>query len=59
MGHGGGDFGLMKQFLLAVRANDPTLFSSSLEAAMESHLMSFDAERSRLDKRVILSNQEL
>ena len=59
MGHGGGDFGLMKQFLLAVRANDPTLFSSSLEAAMESHLMSFDAEKSRLDKRVILSNQEL
>ena len=59
MGHGGGDFGLMKQFLLAVRANDSTLFSSSLEAAVESHLMSFGAEKSRLEKRVILSNQKL
>ena len=53
MGHGGGDFGLMKQFLVAVRANDPTLFSSSLEAAVESHLMSFGAEKSRLEKKVV------
>ncbi len=57
MGHGGGDFGLMKQFLLAVRANDSTLFSSSLEAAVESHLMSFGAEKSRLEKRIILSSE--
>ncbi|MBL7014264.1 MAG: Gfo/Idh/MocA family oxidoreductase [Candidatus Marinimicrobia bacterium] len=56
MGHGGGDFGLMKQFLLAVRAHDPTLFSSSLEAAVESHLMSFSAEKSRIEKRIILSS---
>ena len=57
MGHGGGDFGLMKQFLLAVRANDPALFSSSLEAAIESHLMSFGAEKSRIEKGTILSSE--
>jgi len=53
MGHGGGDFGLMKQFLFAVRANDSILFSSSLEAAVESHLMSFAAEKSRIEKRIV------
>lgn len=57
MGHGGGDFGLMKQFLFSVRANDPSLFSASLETAVESHLMSFSAERSRLEKRVVHSFQ--
>lgn len=51
-GHGGGDWGLMKDFLLAVDAQDETLLTSNLEASMESHLMAFKAEESRLEKSV-------
>ena len=58
MGHGGGDFSLMKQFLKAVRANDATLFSSSIEASVESHLMAFAAEKSRLEKKVVRPSQD-
>ncbi len=53
VGHGGGDFRLIKQFLKAVRANDPTLFESSVEASLESHLMAFAAEESRLKNKVM------
>ena len=53
MGHGGGDFGLMKQFILAVKTNDPTIFGSSIETSLESHLMAFAAEKSRLTKKII------
>jgi len=51
-GHGGGDWGLVKDFLLAVDAQDESLLSSTLGASMESHLMAFKAEESRLDKTV-------
>lgn len=53
MGHGGGDFGLIKQFLKAVRRKDSSLFSSNLEASIESHVMAFAAEESRLKKQAI------
>ena len=58
MGHSSGDFSLMKQFLKAVRANDATLFSSSIEASVESHLMAFAAEKSRLEKKVVRPSQD-
>lgn len=47
-GHGGGDFGLVRDFVQAVSRRDPTLLSSTIEASMESHLMGFAAEESRL-----------
>jgi len=47
-GHGGGDHGLVRDFLQAVSQQDPTLLTSTLEASMESHLMGFKAEESRL-----------
>jgi len=51
-GHGGGDYGLVHDFVQAVSQYDPTLLTSTIEASMESHLMGFKAEESRLTGRV-------
>ena len=53
MSHGGGDSKLMKQFLKAVIENDSTLFISSIKASLDSHLMAFAAEESRLETKVV------
>ena len=47
-GHGGGDYRLVRDFVQAVSRHDPALLTSTLEASMESHLMGFKAEESRL-----------
>ena len=47
-GHGGGDYGLARDFVQAVSQQDPALLTSTIEASMESHLMGFRAEESRL-----------
>jgi len=47
-GHGGGDDGLVRDFVQAVSRRDPALLTSTLAASMESHLMGFMAEESRL-----------
>lgn len=47
-GHAGGDLALMRDFLQAVDTRDFSLLSSSLEASVESHLMGFECECSRL-----------
>ena len=47
-GHGGGDHGLVRDFVQAVSRNDSGLLTSTLAASMESHLMGFMAEESRL-----------
>jgi predicted dehydrogenase len=52
-GHGGGDYGLVHDFLRAVDAQDPGLLTSTIEASMESHLIAFRAEESRLQKRMV------
>jgi predicted dehydrogenase len=51
-GHAGGDFGLMKSFVSAVAAEDPSLVRSSPEASLESHLIAFAAEKARLEGTV-------
>ncbi|WP_299578035.1 Gfo/Idh/MocA family oxidoreductase [uncultured Sunxiuqinia sp.] len=48
-GHGGGDHGLVYDFVRAVSFEDPTLLTSTIQASMESHLMGFQAEASRLE----------
>jgi predicted dehydrogenase len=55
--HEGGDAGLMRAFLAHVRARragrpDPGV-QTSLEESIESHVMAFAAERSRLEGRVV------
>ena len=46
-GHGGGDYGLMKAFIDAVAAGDPTPILSGPDATLESHLAVFAAESAR------------
>lgn len=48
-GHGGGDYGLVHDFVRASQKKDPTLLTSTIQASMESHLMGFMAEKSRLN----------
>ena len=50
-GHGGGDFGLMHDFLQVLRTGGESL--SSARASLQSHLMCFAAERSRLEGTVV------
>ncbi|MCX7875090.1 MAG: Gfo/Idh/MocA family oxidoreductase [Melioribacteraceae bacterium] len=52
-GHGGGDFGLMKDWIQAVDKQDEKFLSSNIEASMESHLIGFKAEESRLTGKII------
>jgi predicted dehydrogenase len=47
-GHGGGDYGLAHDFAVAVSKQDPSLLSSTVQESMESHLIAFRAEESRL-----------
>lgn len=47
-GHGGGDFGLMGSFVDAVASGDASLVRSGPRESLDSHLMAFAAERSRL-----------
>jgi predicted dehydrogenase len=51
-GHGGGDFGLARDWVHAIAANNPALLTSTIEASIESHIMGFAAEKSRSKKTV-------
>jgi predicted dehydrogenase len=53
-GHGGGDHGLAHDFIQAVSQQDPTLLTSTIDASMESHLIGFKAEESRLKGGIVL-----
>ena len=48
-GHGGGDHGLVHDFVRAVDKKDASLLTSTIQVSMESHLMGFQAEASRLE----------
>ncbi len=52
-GHAGGDLALVRDFLAAVATRDWSQLSSSLEASVESHLMGFACEQSRLEGRSV------
>jgi len=52
-GHGGGDYGLAQSFLAAVANNDPSKVLTGPAESLETHLMVFAAERSRLEGRVV------
>jgi len=52
-GHGGGDYQLARSFLEAVRDEDPAKILSGPMESLESHLMVFAAERSRLEGRIV------
>lgn len=46
-GHGGGDIRLCRDFCQAVARRDESLLTSNLASSMESHLIGFQAEKSR------------
>jgi predicted dehydrogenase len=50
-GHDGGDFAVMDAFVAAVGAGDPSLIRSGVRESLESHLIAFAAERSRVSGR--------
>jgi predicted dehydrogenase len=52
-GHGGGDYALIDAFVSAVQHNDSSLILSGPEESLETHLMTFAAERSRTEGKVI------
>jgi predicted dehydrogenase len=52
-GHGGGDYGLMNAFIAAVAADDPRLILSGVDESLETHRMTFAAEQSRREHRVV------
>ncbi|WP_269939934.1 Gfo/Idh/MocA family protein [Arthrobacter sp. HY1533] len=52
-GHGGGDRGLMRAFIAALREASPEAMSSSINASMASHRVVFAAEEARLNGTVV------
>jgi predicted dehydrogenase len=52
-GHGGGDFGVMRNFVNMVRTNDQYHGLTSAAISVQSHLMAFAAEEARLTKTVV------
>lgn len=51
-GHGGGDYGLARAFVQAVSQHNPAPLSTTIESAMESHLIAFRAEEARAEGTV-------
>lgn len=51
-GHGGGDWRLVADWIQAVSQRNPDLLTSTIDQSVESHIMGFEAERSRLEGKV-------
>ncbi|MFY0650381.1 MAG: Gfo/Idh/MocA family oxidoreductase [Cyclobacteriaceae bacterium] len=51
--HGGGDLLLVRDWLNAVSKQDKSLLTSTIDASVESHIMCFKAEESRLSDRKV------
>ena len=54
--HGGGDFGLIKDFISVLSENTQNS-KTSIEKSIESHLMAFAAEESRVSNKMIIMNE--
>jgi len=52
-GHGGGDRGIITNFVDAVREKNPKLLSSNIDVSIESHIMAFKGEESRKKGAII------
>lgn len=50
--HGGGDWNLAADWVQAVSQQNPALLSSTIDASVESHIMGFTAEKSRLKGQI-------
>ena len=52
-GHAGGDWGIVKDFVLAVAHQDEKYLSSTIDVSVESHVMGFRAEQARLKSKIV------
>lgn len=52
-GHGGGDWRLVSDWIQAVKKQDASLLTSTIDASVESHIMGFKAEESRKTKQTV------
>lgn len=50
--HGGGDWRLVENWIQAVGQQNAGLLSSTIDVSIESHVMGFLAEKSRINKKV-------
>ncbi len=50
--HGGGDWRLVANWVQAVYQRNPDLLTSSIDVSIESHVLCFSAERSRLEGKI-------
>lgn len=51
--HGGGDWRLVADWIQAVSQQNAGLLTSTIDASIESHIMGFAAEKSRLENKVV------
>lgn len=56
-GHGGGDDGIMYNFVRLLQHEDTSESLTSAKTSLQSHLMAFAAEKSRLENKVIDINE--
>lgn len=52
-GHGGGDTGLIRTFVEAVKANNQSILGTDIDEVFQSHLTVFAAEASRREGRIV------
>lgn len=52
-GHGGGDAGMIRDWIEAVRRQDASVMSTPLDDSLESHIIAFAAEQSRKSGQVV------
>lgn len=55
-GHGGGDWALATDWVNAIKKQDASLLTSTIDASIESHIMGFMAEKSRETKQIVPIN---
>lgn len=53
-GHGGGDWRLVEDWVEAVFQQDASLLSSTIKTSIESHIIGFKAEKSRLSEKTVM-----
>ncbi|MCC8134444.1 MAG: Gfo/Idh/MocA family oxidoreductase [Tannerellaceae bacterium] len=53
VGHGGGDEGMIRDWIEALCTQNPAVMSTPLDESLESHLMAFAAEESRKEEKVV------
>jgi hypothetical protein len=56
-GHGGGDHGIMRDFVRLVRNDGKVAGLTGARASVQSHLIAFAAEKSRVESRIILMSE--